>query len=52
MDLKVKGHVKHNGKWYKPGQELKKIKNEDGNRLVDLDAAEEIGKSEEPKVTE
>ncbi|MGY6765692.1 DUF7210 family protein [Faecalibacterium prausnitzii] len=49
MDLKVKGYVKHNGKWYEPGQELKKVKQEDGKRLIETGVATEIVKAEERK---
>lgn len=44
MDLKINGLVKHDGKQYKPGDELKRIKKEDGDRLVDLGVATEITK--------
>lgn len=49
MDLKVKGYVKHNGKWYEPRQELKKVKQEDGKRLIETGVATEIVKAEERK---
>ena len=39
MDLIVKAKVKHNGKWYEPGDEIKKVRKEDGERLVNLGVA-------------
>lgn len=42
MELKAKTNIKHNGKWYQPGEVIKKVKKEDGERLVDMDVAEEI----------
>ncbi|KIO60233.1 hypothetical protein B4065_0159 [Caldibacillus thermoamylovorans] len=48
MDLKIKGYVKHNGEWYEPGQELKKVEQEDGKRLIEIGVAEEITK-DKPK---
>jgi hypothetical protein len=46
MELKAKTNIKHNGKWYQPGEVIKKVKKEDGERLVDLKVAEEVeGKS-------
>lgn len=41
LDLIVKARVKHNGKWYEPGESLKKAKKEEGDRLIELGAAEE-----------
>lgn len=49
MDLKVSANVKHNGKWHEPGNELKKVKKEDGERLISLGVAEEIKESEADK---
>ncbi|WP_181444513.1 hypothetical protein [Bacillus sp. 03113] len=42
MELKVLTNIKHNSKWYKPNEEIKKVKKEDGDRLIELGAAEEI----------
>jgi hypothetical protein len=47
MDLKVTANVKHNGKWYKSGDALKKVKKEEGERLVELGAAEEVNEKKE-----
>lgn len=49
MDIKLKANVKHNGKWYKSGEEIKKVKKEDGERLVDLGVAIETNFKEAPK---
>ncbi|KIL46937.1 hypothetical protein KP77_25060 [Jeotgalibacillus alimentarius] len=49
MDVKVSAVVKHNGKWFKSGDELKKIKKEDGKRLIDLGVGAEIEESEAEK---
>jgi hypothetical protein len=40
MSLKVIGNVKHDGEQYKPGDEIKKIKKEEANRLIDLGVVE------------
>jgi hypothetical protein len=45
MSLKVTGNVKHNGEQYKPGDEIKKIKKEEAERLINL------GVVEKPKPT-
>jgi len=49
MDVKIKGNVKHNGKQYGPGDELKRIKEEEGQRLIHLSVAEEIQTKQEKK---
>ncbi|WP_370222000.1 hypothetical protein [Cytobacillus sp.] len=41
MELKLKGKVKHNGKWYDSDATIK-VKQEEGERLVKMGAAEEI----------
>ncbi|MFY2157859.1 hypothetical protein ACOSZF_19815 [Cytobacillus firmus] len=41
MELKLKGKVKHNGKWYDADATIK-VKQEEGERLVKMGAAEEI----------
>lgn len=40
MDLKVKGVVKHDGVWYRPGDVIKDIKPDDAKRLIDSGIAE------------
>ena len=45
MDLKVKGVVKHDGVWYRPGDVIKDIKPDDAKRLIDSGIAETV---EEP----
>lgn len=40
MDIKALANIKHNGKWYGPGDGIKKVKKEDGERLVVLGVAE------------
>lgn len=52
VDLTALSRVKHNGKWYIPGDEIKKVKKEDGDRLIYIGAAVELkvakdGKKEE-----
>lgn len=49
MDIQVKSNVKHNGKWFEPGEEIKKIKADDGKRLIDLGVAVEV---EAPKASD
>ncbi|MFE8697976.1 hypothetical protein ACFYKT_16665 [Cytobacillus sp. FJAT-53684] len=39
MDLIALGTVKHNGKWFKAGDAMKKVKKEDGERLINLGTA-------------
>ncbi|MEH7223858.1 hypothetical protein V7112_08555 [Bacillus sp. JJ1566] len=39
MDLIALGSVKHNGKWFNEGDSIKKIKKEDGERLIDMGVA-------------
>ncbi|MGM0776917.1 MAG: hypothetical protein ACQEXE_10425 [Bacillota bacterium] len=41
MEVKLKGKVKHNGKWYDTDATIK-VKKEEGERLVKMGAAEEI----------
>ncbi|KON88951.1 hypothetical protein AF332_20605 [Sporosarcina globispora] len=41
MEVKLKGKVKHNGKWYDADATIK-VKQEEGDRLVKMRAAEEI----------
>jgi NADH dehydrogenase [ubiquinone] 1 alpha subcomplex assembly factor 7 len=41
VDLTALGRVKHNGNWYEPGDDIKKVKKEDGERLIQLGVAEE-----------
>lgn len=41
MELKLKGKVKHNGKWYDADATIK-VKQEEGERLVKMGAAEEV----------
>lgn len=41
MELKATAKIKHNGKWYSPGDEIKKVKKEDGERLIKLGVAKE-----------
>jgi hypothetical protein len=40
VDLTLTGKVKHDGKWYGPGDDLNKVKEEDGKRLIELGVAE------------
>lgn len=40
VDLIAKATIKHNGKWFNPGDSLKKVKKEDGERLLELNVAE------------
>jgi hypothetical protein len=35
-ELKVETNVKHNGKWYKPGETIKDLSEQDYNRLTEL----------------
>lgn len=42
MDLKVLGKVKHDGKWYDAGSTIKKVTEEEGERLVKMGVAEEV----------
>lgn len=39
MDVKTKAKIKHNGKWYENGEEIKQIKREDAHRLIGLSLA-------------
>jgi membrane protein involved in colicin uptake len=39
MDLIALGSVKHNGKWFSDGEPIKKVKKEDGERLLELGIA-------------
>lgn len=39
MNLISKSKIKHDGKWYEPGEEMASLKKEDGKRLVDLGVA-------------
>lgn len=52
MDLILKANVKHNGKWYPAGKPLKKVKKEEGERLIELGAAEEAERPAENDSTE
>lgn len=49
MELKATATIKHNGKWYKAGEDLKKVNKEDGERLVKLGAAKEIKADPKPE---
>ena len=40
MNLKVRGFVKHDGVWYRPGDVIKDIKTDDAKRLIDSGIAE------------
>lgn len=42
MKVKLRGHVKHNGKWYNDGETIGNIKKDEGERLIQLGVAEEI----------
>ena len=42
MKVKLRGYVKHNGKWYNDGETIGNIKKEDGERLIQLGVAEEV----------
>jgi hypothetical protein len=46
MAIKAKGFVRHDGVNYKPGDVIKKIKNAEEDRMIELGIAEEF---EEPK---
>jgi membrane protein involved in colicin uptake len=39
LDLIALGAVKHNGKWFSNGEPIKKVKKEDGERLIELGIA-------------
>ncbi|MBO1515049.1 DUF7210 family protein [Metabacillus bambusae] len=52
MDLVALGNVKHNGKWFNSGDSMKKVKKEDGERLVDMGVAKIDEVSEKLKVEE
>jgi len=52
MDLIAIGTVKHNGKWFNDGDSLKKIKKEDGERLIELGVAKVDELSERIKAEE
>jgi membrane protein involved in colicin uptake len=41
LELKATAKIKHNGKWYSPGDDIKKVKKEDGERLIKLGVAKE-----------
>ncbi len=41
MELKIKGKVKHNGKWYDSDATIK-VKKEEGERLVKMGIAVEV----------
>jgi hypothetical protein len=41
VDLTALSRVKHNGNWYDPGDDIKKVKKEDGERLIEIGAAKE-----------
>ncbi|WP_147393816.1 hypothetical protein [Ammoniphilus oxalaticus] len=42
MDVKATGVIKHGGKWFQSGDAIKKIKKEDGERLIFLGVAKEL----------
>lgn len=42
MDLKLLGVIKHGGMWYRPGDEIRGIKKEDGEYLISLGVAEDV----------
>lgn len=42
MEVKVLARVNHNGKDYGHGDIIKRIKEEDAKRLIDLEVAEEL----------
>lgn len=50
MDIKVLGKIRHDRKVYDHGDTIKKIKREEGERLINLGAAEELGKKVENEV--
>ncbi|MDW0113768.1 hypothetical protein QT711_11270 [Sporosarcina saromensis] len=45
MEVKTKAIIKHNGKWYQVGEEIKKISKEDGGRLIERGLAVETESS-------
>lgn len=55
MDVIALGSVKHNGKWFNEGDSIKKVKKEDGERLIELGVAkidkvaEQLKQEEEAK---
>lgn len=48
MNVKIHGNVKHNGKHYKSGDTIKKVKKEDGERLIKLGIAESTEEQQDP----
>ena len=52
MKVKLRGYVKHNGKWYNDGETIGNIKKEDGERLIELGVAEEIQSEPDTKQTD
>lgn len=47
MNIKVTGMVKHGGKWYNPGDEIRGIGEDEGNRIITIRAGELLPKSQE-----
>ncbi|WP_169447535.1 hypothetical protein [Paenibacillus daejeonensis] len=52
MNLKVKGTVKHGGEWLEAGGEIRGIDDKEGQRLIDIGAAELLPKTKEEKEAE
>ncbi|KYC94370.1 hypothetical protein B4102_3591 [Heyndrickxia sporothermodurans] len=52
MDLIALGTVKHNGQWFNNGDQIKKVKKEDGERLIDFGVAKIDEVSERIKAEE
>ncbi len=52
MKVKLRGYVKHNGKWYKDGETIGSIKKEEAERLIELGVAEEIQGEADAKQTD
>lgn len=42
MDIKLKGVVKHGGKWKRPGDIIRKVDDEIAKELISKDIAEEV----------
>lgn len=47
MDIRVLNKIRHNGKIYAHGDIIKKIKKDEGERLIQLSVAEDAGKKDQ-----
>lgn len=52
VNIKVTGVVKHGGKWYGPGDEIRGIIEDEGNRIIKISAGELLPKTKEEIVAE